>query len=244
MGTGETGGSDPCHLTVSGEHLVTVNYGGGSVAVHALDPQGRIGERTDLVAHQRHGSTERQAAPHPHMVRAYGDRLVVTDLGGDAIYLYHLDGGRLVCDAMVEAPRGAGPRHSLPVGDRWYVTGELSGAVLVYDADWQLLGEVTSSRSTTVNLLSELTAANGYLYVANRGPDTVSVFTLDDELPAYVTEVPTGRNPRHIALDGDLLHIANQDSDEVITARIDPATGVPQRVSALPVPSATCVLVR
>jgi 6-phosphogluconolactonase len=243
MGLGGTGGADPCHLTVSGEFLVTVNYSGGSVAVHALDPDGRIGTRTDLVAHQRHGSGERQSAAHPHMVRAFDDGLVVTDLGGDAVYLYHLDAGKLVCDRIVHTPAGSGPRHSLPVGDRWLVTGELSAAVLVYDTAWNLLGEVAASRSSAENLLSELAASDGYLYVANRGPDTISVFALDGELPVYLTEVPTGRNPRHIALNGDLLHVANQDSDEVITLRIDPATGIPARVGTLAVPSATCVLV-
>lgn len=246
LGRGDTGGTDPCHLTVdaSGQFLVTVNYTSGSVAVHRLAADGRILARTDLVHHERHGSLPRQAGAHPHMVRDVGAELLVTDLGGDAIYRYHLDDGRLVRDGLIETPPGTGPRHLIRSGGRWLVTAELSASVLVFSADWRLLGQVPATRSTVECLPSELVADDRFLYVANRGPDTVSVFRIDAELPAYVTEVPVGRDPRHMARDGNLLYVANQQSDDVMTMRLDPETGVPEPVGSLATPSPTCVLVR
>lgn len=247
LGAGETGGADPCHLTVdpSGRFLVTVNYTGGSVAVHRLGDDGAIGSRTDLVQHTRTGEHPRQAAAHPHMVRADGGGIYVSDLGGDVIYRYHLDGdGQLANEGVVHVEHGAGPRHFLRLGDRWLMTAELMGRVYVFDADWHPLGSVQAARSPEENLISELAVGGdgAYLYVANRGPDTVSVFALGGDLPRYVTEVPTGRWPRHIALDGEHLYVAAQLADEVTTMRIDPASGVPEPVDQVAVPSPTCVL--
>jgi 6-phosphogluconolactonase len=242
MGTGATGGADPCHLTVdpSGRFLVAVNYTGGSVSVHRLAADGGIAERTGLVHHERHGDLDRQESAHPHMALAYGAEILVTDLGGDAIYRYELtDAGRLVEIGVVDAPHGTGPRHLLPVGDRFYVTSELSGHVLVYDDGWRLRGAVPTTTADGENRPSELAFAGNHLYVANRGPNTVTVFALDRDLPRYVTETPTGDWPRHLALHGDTMWVANERSHEVTVHRL--VGGVPDLVERVATPSPTCV---
>lgn len=98
-----TGGAEPCHLAVTpaGGHLVVANYGGGSVAVLPLDPQGVPGERSDLVVHSGHGpDPQRQERAHCHMVSPAPDAgpLLAVDLGTDSVYRYDLDAasGRLV----------------------------------------------------------------------------------------------------------------------------------------------------
>ena len=245
FGSGETGGAEPAHLTVdpSGRFLITANYSGGSISVHQLGDDGQIGIRTDLVQHELHGDQPRQAGAHPHMVRAVDGGLLVSDLGGDAIYRYQLsDDGRLELEDVTPTPAGSGPRHILAVGDRFYVTAELSGEVLAYDQDWNLVGAVPASSVRGPNQPSELVSDDRYLYVANRGPDTVSVFALGGELPRYITEVPAGHWPRHIYLDDDLLHVANELSHEVMTMSIDPATGIPGHRTTITVPSPTAVL--
>jgi 6-phosphogluconolactonase len=246
LGSGDTGGAEPAHLTVdvSGRFLITANYSGGNISVHRLGDDGSIGARTELIQHERSGEHPRQEKAHPHMIRVVGEDLLVVDLGGDAIYRYRLSAdGRLTLTDTVAAPAGTGPRHVLPAGDRFYLTAELSGQVLVYDEGWQLLGAVPASPAAAHNQPSELASNGGYLYVANRGPDTVSVFALDGgALPRYLTEVPAGTWPRHIALDGDDLYIASERSHEVLRLRIDQSTGIPALVSAVSVPSPTVVL--
>lgn len=245
LGHGETGGAEPAHLTVdpSGRFLITANYSGGSISVHRLGPDGSIGPRTDLIRHERHGDLPRQEQAHPHMVRAVEDGLLVIDLGADAIYRYQLSpGGQLKPDGVVAAPPGSGPRHILPAGDHYYVTTELSGQVLTYDRDWQLVSAVPASRADGPNQPSELAGNGSYLYVANRGPNTVSVFALDGDLPGYVTEVAVGDWPRHLALAGDELYVANERSHEITVLRIDPATGVPAPARTISVPSPTVIL--
>jgi 6-phosphogluconolactonase (cycloisomerase 2 family) len=227
-------------------YLVTANYTGGSVSVHRLGPDGSIGERTDLVEHAKHGEHPRQRdGAHPHMARRDGDGVLVVDLGGDAIYRYSLDAaGRLELDRMIGAPTHSGPRHALPLNGHWYVTTELSGEVIVYNADWQMLGIVPATALATENLAAELAAsADGrFLYVSNRGPDTVTVFALADGQPSYVTEVPTASWPRHIVVDGDTLYVAGERAHEIAVMRIEPATGVPTTVGRIATPSPTCVL--
>jgi 6-phosphogluconolactonase len=245
LGSGTTGGAEPAHLAVdaSGRYLITANYGGGSISVHRLGADGSIGERTDLVQHEAHGQHPRQEQAHPHMVRPMGDDLLVTDLGGDAIYRYQLStDGKLTLDRIFSAPAGSGPRHVLPVGDRYYLTAELSGEVLGYGADGNPLGSVPASATTGHNQPSELASDGRFLYVANRGPDTISVFALDDELPRYITEVPVGQWPRHIALDGDRLYVANERSHTVMVMQIDQETGIPALIETIEVPSPTVVL--
>jgi 6-phosphogluconolactonase len=245
LGSGQTGGAEPAHLTVdaSGRFLVTANYSAGSISVHRLGDDGHIGPRTDLVQHQLHGDHPRQAAAHPHMVRPIEGGLLTVDLGGDAIYQYRLsDDGSLQLERVISAPVGSGPRHALQVADRYYVTAELSAEVLVYDTEGKLAGTVPASTAAGQNQPSELVSNGRYLYVANRGPNTVTVFALDSELPRYGTEIPTGDWPRHIALDGDRLYIANERSHEVMEMRVELATGIPALVTTISVPSPTCVL--
>jgi len=245
LGSGDTGGAEPAHLAVdsTGRFLITANYTGGSISVHRLDADGGIGERTDLVQHDRHGQHERQERAHPHMIEAVEGGLLVVDLGGDAIYRYHLtDDGRLNQEDVISAPPGSGPRHVLQVGDRYYVTAELSGELLVYTADWQLAGVLPASTADGLNQPSELASDGRFLYLANRGPNTISVFDLDGDLPRYVTEVPAGDWPRHIALDDSTLYIANEQSHQVMVMRIDGATGIPALEHAIQVPSPTIVL--
>jgi 6-phosphogluconolactonase (cycloisomerase 2 family) len=245
LGMGETGGAEPAHLTVdpSGRFLITANYSGGSISVHRLGPDGSIRERTDLVQHQVHGEHPRQDAAHPHMILAVTDGLLVTDLGGDAIYRYQLSPeGKLTLSGVMVTPKGSGPRHVLLVGDRYYVTAELTGQVLIYDAGQQLVDALPASTAPGPNQPSELVSDGSYLYVANRGPNTIAVFDIRPEVPRYVTEVSTGDWPRHIALDGETLYVANERSHEVMRMEIDPATGIPAHRRTIEVPSPTLVL--
>jgi 6-phosphogluconolactonase len=245
LGTGDTGGAEPAHLTVdsTGRFLITANYTGGSISVHRLGPDGSIGERTDLIQHEEHGDQPRQEAAHPHMVEPFGDGVLVIDLGADAIYQYSLsDAGKLTLVRVVDAPPGSGPRHLLHTGDRYYVTAELSGELLFYEAGGTMAGRLPASRFAGPNQPSELATNGRFLYVANRGPNTISVFALDDGVPRYVDEVSAGDWPRHIALEGDTLYVANERSNEVMAMRIDPETGIPELEHAVAVPSPTVVL--
>ncbi|WP_345509238.1 lactonase family protein [Phytohabitans houttuyneae] len=260
LGTSPTGGAHPCHLVVApgGRYLVSTNYTSGSVAVHRLGDDGALGERTDLLVHEGTGpDPKRQERAHAHMAspNPVGGAILVVDLGTDAVYRYSLEvgTGRLVpVGPKIHVRAGSGPRHIArhPDGLRAYLVGELDATVTAYDIDGLAgalheRGRVASTRLTGGQPSEIAVSADGrFLYVANRGPDTVSVFTLDADPPSYLAEVPTGGKwPRHFALVGEHLYVANERSHAVVGFHLDRDSGVPQEPgNALEVPSPTCVL--
>jgi 6-phosphogluconolactonase len=69
-----------------------------------------------------------------------------------------------------------------------------------------------------------------FLYVSNRGHDTLAAFTVDPETGKLTAagHTPTGgKTPRNFRIDptGKWLLAANQGSDNVAVFKIDPQTG-------------------
>lgn len=255
IGAEPTGGAHPCHVAVTadGRHVLAANYSSGSVSVHPLDADGRPGPRTDLLQLTGKGPDgDRQEGPHAHMVSPDpdGGGLLVVDLGSDRIWHCRLDEGGRFSDLTEAAvtPPGTGPRHlrRLP-GGALLVAGELSADLSWYAGDpLRRAGGVPATTADGTDYPSELTVSpdGRFVYVANRGPDTVAAFAWDGRSATPIAEVPTGGEwPRHIALLGDHLYVANERSHSVTTFRIDPDSGIPQRHGeALAEPSPTCIL--
>lgn len=220
----QTGGAEPCHVNVienvTGDLLVSTNYGGGSVAVHRLRPDGRIGAREQLLTGHE----------HPHQSTAVGDELLITDLGQDLIYRYwHGE----------PVPVKGGPRHLIRIDDYAYVLGELDATLTIFELPgWTVVRKVATSKAQGRVYPSDLVAADGRLYIGNRGPDTIAVFTVDG---TYDHEVSAGGQwPRHLCLDGDFLHVSNQRSNVVSTFK-STLDGLEQ-VGELSTSSPACVI--
>jgi 6-phosphogluconolactonase (cycloisomerase 2 family) len=236
-----TGGSDPAHLSITpdGRFLLVANYSSGSVAVHPLDPEGAPGERTDLLDLVGSGpDPERQRGPHAHMVVSDRGDVLVADLGSDRVWRCRLDpvSGRLsMLSPAVTAKPGTGPRHLCRTPDgTLLLVGELAANLTWYraaaDGTLEPAGGVAASTLHGPTFPSEITTGRDgrFIYLANRGPNTVSAFAWDGERATPVAEVPTGGDwPRHMVLLGDHLYVANQLSHSVTTFRIDPETGIP-----------------
>ncbi|MEV8631783.1 beta-propeller fold lactonase family protein [Streptosporangium sp. NPDC051023] len=233
-----SGGSFPCHLAVdpSGTLLAVTNYGDGTVSVHRIDDSGLL---TDVWTFPyRDGAHAHQAVFGPDGV------LYVTDLGADEVRRYLVDGGEGRVLPHPEGPvrlaPGMGPRHMARSADRWYVAGELDGTVRAYDDGWHEVGAVAASAAAGRNHPSHLEVSNGFVYVANRGPDTVSV--LSSLTLAPVAEVTCGGAwPRHFAIADDRMYVANQRSDGIAVLAM--RDGIPQPGSAVfAVGTPSCVL--
>ncbi|MFI6596908.1 lactonase family protein [Nonomuraea sp. NPDC050536] len=233
-----TEGTMPCHVAVhpSGELLAVANYGDGTAFVQRLDGGGGFAGEPIVLRHQGGGPvTERQECAHAHQAVFHDGILHVPDLGTDEIRRYTLEGEAL---ESIKLPPGTGPRHIAFAGSRLYVAGELDGIVTMID------GESTTgtlaSRKDGVNHPSHLELNGGFVYVANRGPDTISVFDAADLSP--VAEVPAGGEwPRHFAIDGDTLYVANQHSNAVVLFTLK--DGVPEPTGReIPVEAPGCVL--
>ena len=235
----------------TGRHLFAVNYGAGpmsqrpnqSVVVFPLLPDGQLGAPAAEAAHHGRGlDPTRQERPHPHCAVATPDNrfVVVTDLGLDRLFVYRFGNGITPHSEMM-LPPGSGPRHLVfhPRLPRAYVVNELNSTVtsLAFDS---LEGRLTvlATSSTTpdptigVNHCSEIRISKDgrWLYVGNRGHDTLSRFSVDQAsgLTRLLGNIPSGgKTPRHFAFDpsGAFVAVANQDSDLVSVLAVDSMTG-------------------
>ena len=241
LNTQPSGGAGPTHLSVhpSG-HLLTANYTSGSVAVHALDEDGSIGERTDLVQH------EGDRDPHAHQVVPMGEWVLAVDLGTDSVYVYGLADGKLTRHQQLRLPAGAGPRHLAfhPTEPLVYILGELRPEITV--AAWEN-GTLTPGQVVPTagdgNFPAEIAvSADGrFVYASNRGDNTIASFAVADDRLTALGATPTGGDwPRHVTLSPDeqRLYVSNQNSGTVTWLPRDPATGALGAVEgSAPVPS-------
>ena len=249
--TVKTGGGSPCHVAVHprGTVAAVANYADGSAAIFPLDAQGM--PAGDPIVHRFSGSgpnKERQEGPHAHFVLFTEDELSVVDLGTDTLHRLDLAGNLL--GTITFAP-GSGPRHfTAGRPGHWVMAFELDASVRSFrqerDGSWTQTGEAKASQSDGLNYPSHIAcSADGSLvYVANRGPNTISVFSADEAggLTLAAEVAVQGAWPRHFALHDGWLDVANQDSNTVVRFRIDEA-GLPCEPEVLlNLDSPSCVL--
>ena len=220
--TVETFGQWPCHVMLASQHVITTNYGSGSVAAYRRDN----GEGA-LVAgqvFQQAGAgpdAERQEGPHAHFAAQVPatQYVWVTDLGADRIICYQItaqgNGGRGLAarGTAVEFAPGMGPRHLAFDGAGYaFVAGELDNRVHVVQVDpdhgvgtvigvIDLDGNEGSAHGHVEGAKFpshiEITPSGQHLVTAIRGVDTLNVQRIDrDEsgrpILNYAGSVPTG----------------------------------------------------
>ncbi|MDR3435100.1 lactonase family protein [Telmatospirillum sp.] len=256
-----TAGLAPCYVSASSRHhmLVASNYLSGSLRVFALEPDGRVGSPLQLIEHHGHGpNSQRQTTAHPHaaVFDASQDFLLVPDLGSDTLFQYRIDHRELRLWRTIELPPGSGPRHLTFSADGHvlYLISEMANTVTVFHrpyGDWQPMqtlpslpnGYVGESTASDIHLSPD----GRYVYAANRGDDSIVVYGVGDggELTLVNRIATGGRTPRNFAIspDGNILLVANQDSNNVTAFRVDRDSG---RLTAirerLPVASPSCLL--
>ncbi|WP_187414648.1 lactonase family protein [Nonomuraea sp. PA05] len=232
-------GHSPCHVAVEpdGGLLAVANYGDGTATLYRLDERGAFAGEPIVLRHQGSGpDAGRQEGPHAHQAVFHDGLLHVSDLGTDEIRRYHYDGTPL--EPVTLAP-GTGPRHFAFAGSRLYVAGELDGTVTLIDGERRTV--VRASRQEGDNAPSHLELHGDFVYVANRGPNTISVLRAADLSP--VAEVPSGGTwPRHFAIDGERMYVANQNANTVTSFTLRDGVPEPDGQSS-EVESPACVLI-
>lgn len=247
-------GADPCHLcvTADGRWLVVANYSSGTLGVlPVVEADGSLRPACQTLRHEGRGvDPVRQKHAHAHAVAVdpSGRFVFACDLGLDRVFVYRLDSGRGVLQPndppWVQTRPGAGPRHLVFAADGRCVYGvnEIDSTVSVFGF------EPATGVLTAGPVLSTLPAGfagastcaairlhpdGRFLYVSNRGHDSIAVFARDAVSGALTPARHVacgGQAPRDIALDpsGAFLLAANQTSNTVAVFRVDPASGQPE----------------
>lgn len=244
-------GKLPAHITMSqyGKFVLIANYKTGSVAVFPVRENGSLGDASDLIQHEGSGpNIEEQRTAHAHFIIFSPDQrfVFVVDLGIDKILGYRLDTktGTLNLTRHTTAFKskpGSGPRQMCfhPNGKYAYLIHELQSLVVVlsYDTENGYFTQMQTIATIPENFIGEnkcggvrVSTDGRYLYGSNRGHNSIVVFAIgaDNNKLSYVENVPSGGNwPREFTIDpsGNLLLVANQHSDNIVTFKIDKTMG-------------------
>lgn len=241
-------GSAPCHLALvqGGRLLLAACYADGVVSAHPVDADGVPGAGTALPAPTPapNGPHPAQDGPHAHSSLEVGGLLLVADLGTDRVLVYRPTEVGFAFDGAIPAPPGSGPRDLLatPSGDV-LLLGEHDSRIHVIDVAAR---RMRASVSTTIDptqgdQASGMTLVGSRLTVGLRGSDRIALLRLgDDGVPVPVDSAATGGTwPRHHAIDGDRLLIANERSGTIteLPFRSDESLGTPGPITRTPSPT-------
>ncbi|MBC2864512.1 lactonase family protein [Streptomyces mexicanus] len=254
------GGSGPTHLSLAGGHVLTANYGSGSVSAVPVRADGRLASAPSAVLrHTGSGPHERrQRGPHAHQVLPdpSGRWVVSVDLGTDSVRVCALTDGSLTLHREIALRPGSGPRHLafLPDGRHACVVNELTPSLTL--CRWDARTGVLQSLAETP-VLPDAPAGDAYpsglvvapdgrfVWTATRGEDVLTVFAVaaDGERLERMATVPCGGHwPRALTWYDGFLYVANERSGDVTWFSVDPRTGLPEQAGAVGVTAASCVV--
>lgn len=209
---------------------LTASYGSGESRVYPISGGETLGP---VAATLDTGKYSHSIVPSP-----LGKLLYVPSKGTDTIAILSLAGKAGGCTLLgaASAPSGSGPRHLVVSRDgaRAYVTGEndatlleytIQGEELVFKSYVSTLPRPWQEGDTGSDL--HLSPDGRFLYVSNRGHDSIAVFRVEDgALDLVQHESTRGRVPRNFCLFGDnLLIVANQESSNLAFYSREPSSG-------------------
>lgn len=264
-------GRNPVHLSVdpTNRFLAIANYATGAIALIPFGADGKLAAVADLQKLPGEPGPHRveQASSHPHMIPfdPSGRHVVVPDKGLDSVFVYRVetttDKPSFAQTSVVKTREASGPRHVVfaPEGRPFaYVVNELDSTVTTYRYDGeggslvaiQVVPTLPDDFTGSSRAAAIVMAPQGeYLYVSNRGHDSVAVFALDGtsgRLKAAGYQASGGRKPRFMTVspDGRFVFAANEDSDNIqrLPVTDDGQLGAPE--NAIEAGSPVCMIFR
>ena len=241
-------GNAPCYLSTDkmGRYVFVANYYNGSVAVLPINPNdGSVRECSGT--DRQIGSSinpDRQTSSHAHciLLDKKEEYAISANLGSDELYSYRFmtTNGTLQRSSISKAAQlGNGPRHLVFSDDQKYVyvINELTSSITVFNY-LPIMKPLQTVSTLPSNFTSENTGAElllhpisgKFLYVSNRGHDSIAVFSVDSSTgflsPIQHVHVQ-GRTPRNFNIlpNGKHLIVANQDSNNLVVFSINTVTG-------------------
>jgi 6-phosphogluconolactonase len=255
---------EPCFLATDrrGRFLLSACFQAGHCAVHPIAADGALGgdaiewRDTNSGAHAFQVDPTNRFGFVPHVAQSPALRRLPqgSQTAANAIFQFRFDEetGRLTPNdpPRIGAPDQAGPRHFAfhPTLPLLYVDNEQGSSVTIYTLD-PAQGTLTPG-PTTSTLPSGFAATNApsdlclhpggrFLYVANRGHNSIAVLQVDaaggELTPIAWAEAPGG--PRTLALDpsAQFLYCGGLEHGQIRGYRIDQATGALTAIETLQV---------
>lgn len=208
-----SGGIVPCHLAVTDDGVYIVNYLSGNV----VSTGGKVS------THRGKGKNlPRQDMPHTHFISVSPDKkyLLCCDLGLDSIFTYDFN---LNAVSTAKVPEGEGARHLAysDCGKYVYCVNELGSTVSVFaynDGALTLLNTYPAVENAAAdNTAAAVRYRNGYVYVSNRGEDTIVCYRQEEDKLIFVSRTyVVGSCPRDFNFADDFLICTNEKTENIV----------------------------
>ncbi|MGY5351238.1 lactonase family protein [Wenyingzhuangia sp. IMCC45533] len=256
---------NPCFITYKKPFVLTANYKSGSINLHKINQEGLLSKKLDTHKHfvsipSLH-KRQRAAFAHSCYFEPNSNNILSVDLGANKIMFWTINSeeNKLILNSFsqLELPLESGPRlitfhPTLPV---LYVINELSATISVIKKNTD---SNTYSITDTIETLPsnfkehntaahiEITKDGKFLYISNRGHDSIGVFKVNnDGMLCFVERVSVhGKHPRNFSLSSNnhFLVVANRDTNNICSFKRNPKSGKLVYVDEIKAPRATCIL--
>jgi 6-phosphogluconolactonase len=239
-------GADPAHISTDreGRFLLCAYYVAAKVTVHTIGQDGSLG-RTPRQ------SLDTAEKAHAIVLDPANRFALAPHTGPNAIFRFKFDAqrGELTTAGKITTPMNTGPRHLVfhPTKNVAYVDNEQGGSVTAYRFNaktgdlepLQTLSTLPANfKGTNACAEIKLHPSSKFLYVSNRGHDSIACFKIDADTGklASLGQAPTEMTPRSFDIDPDgrFLYAAGEASGKLAAYRIDTATGELERFATYP----------
>lgn len=254
---GKASGSSPCNVIAVNGHLVTSNYGGGSLSSLPINEDGTLGTLEMQYVPEKKDSLLRSHL-HCAFLSPDGKYLFASDLGLDALYRFTINdsdcplenGAVAYCFDKDSHP---GPRHAVFSADgRFiYLIHELGDMLTVFSHADGNLTHISSipaySGDGHGSADIHLSPDGRFLYTSHRlKEDGISVFAVNQENGSVIRTgyCHTGRHPRNFAItpNGKYLLCACRDDNRIEIYSINRKDGTLTFTGrSLEIPSPVCI---
>jgi len=205
-------GAGPCYVSLdkTGKYVMVANYDTGSVAIFPLLADGELSDASAVIQHSGHGpDPKRQEGPHAHEIETSPDNrfALASDLGLDELLVYRFNPSKGTL-----APNDPPFAKVAPgAGPRHFVFHPSGKFVYVID---EIASTVTAFSYDAANgTLRQLTAVSTLPEGFKGNNDTAEI---------------------HVSDDGQFLYGSNRGHDSIAVFSLDPTTGTPKFVEAVP----------
>lgn len=234
------------HCLQQQQLLLVANYHSGNASIFPFDTQG-LASGTALPPFKGSGPDQtRQEQAHTHQLipDPHGNFIFAIDLGIDKILSFTVKNKKLVPaihPVAFKTHAGWGPRQLVfhPNGKQAYLIHELESRVssLTYNNKVGTFSELATLPTIPISFRNKNKRGgvsvhpNGkFLYVSNRGHDSLSVYTLSSsgKTMEFLENISCGGEwPRDFTIDpsGRFLIVANQKSNEIISFALNQEDG-------------------
>lgn len=252
-------GADPAHISVdeSGKFLLTAYYIAGQVTVHTIAEDGSLSK-------QPRQTVKTKEKAHAIVLNPGEWAVLIPHTGPNVIYALRWDAksGEIakptVGSEFFETPKKSGPRHlvfhpTLEIrggvdasAQVAYVVNEQGGSITMYHAILNPINWLLQSKQTLSTLPADFKGTNAcaeirlhpshrFLYVSNRGHDSIAGFRIDQESGALTSlgQTPTEKTPRSFDIDssGKFLFAAGEASGKLAAYRVNEVSGALDRTA-------------